>query len=53
MFMICAIMPLSADIVLHRKSMSGFRLFMNWILLLLSIAAGAVGTVWVFLPKGV
>ena len=49
--MICAIMPLSTDIALHRKTMSGFRLAFTWILLLLSIAGGAVGTIWIFLPK--
>lgn len=50
-FMICAVMPLSADIALHRKTMSGFRLAVTWLLLVLSIAAGSIGTVWVFLPK--
>jgi hypothetical protein len=49
--MICAVMPLSADLALHRKVMSPLRLIVTWILLLLSIAAGAIGTVWIFLPK--
>lgn len=50
-FIICAIGPLAANIALYRKSMSKPVIFLNWVLLIISIAMGAVGTVWVFLPK--
>lgn len=50
-FMICAIGPLAANLALYRKTMSKFVVAMNWTLLLLSIAMGAVGTAFVFLPK--
>jgi len=50
-FIICAIGPLAANIALHRKSMSKTVIVLNWVLLLISVAMGAVGTVFVFLPK--
>ena len=50
-FMICAIIPLASDIVIHRNSMSRMRLVLDAVLIVLSVAAAATGTVWVFLPK--
>jgi hypothetical protein len=48
---ICAIIPLASDIVIHRNSMSRGRLALDAVLIVLSVAAAATGTVWVFLPK--
>ncbi|KAK9899790.1 hypothetical protein P389DRAFT_4127 [Cystobasidium minutum MCA 4210] len=50
-FMICAIGPLAANLALFRKTMSKPVILMNWVLLLISVAMGAIGTVFVFLPK--
>ena len=50
-FIICAIGPLAANLALHRKTMSKLVIVLNWVLLLISVAMGAVGTVFVFLPK--
>lgn len=50
-FLICAIGPISANIVLHRRSMSYAHIAVDVILLVISIGMAAVGTVWVFLPK--
>jgi hypothetical protein len=50
-FIICAIGPLSANLALHRKTMSKPAIFMNWVLIIISVAMGSVGTVYVFLPK--
>lgn len=50
-FIICAIGPLAANLALFRKTMSKPVILINWVLLLISVAMGAVGTVFVFLPK--
>lgn len=50
-FLICAIGPLSANLALYRKTMSNSVFVMNWILLMVSVAMGVVGTIFVFLPK--
>lgn len=50
-FIICAIGPLAANLALYRKTMSRTVIVLNWVLLLMSVAMGAVGTVFVFLPK--
>jgi multisubunit Na+/H+ antiporter MnhB subunit len=50
-FLICAIVPIAANIALHRHTMSKFRIALDISLLLVSIAMAVTGTVFVFLPK--
>lgn len=50
-YLICIIVPITFHLKMFRGQMSRRQLIIDWMVILISLVLGVVGTVWEFLPR--